>query len=239
MYKTIYQPAVLGLVLALSLTGCQSMKATYQTKIAPKWQAFKLGKTSDKAATAQHEPVATHAAHPKPNEPQTATPVQDPPKSSVSLPSFNITGKIGVTSVLVDGKKQAGSAFYAWGQVNERFAIELTGALGLGATTIRYDGKTATLMSEKTGEISASHPDDLLYQATGWHAPISQLPFWIVGQNAPSDELASNQKDAQGRLLSAKNGDWSAQFEYDKTRPNRLRITHTDGHRVVLTINGN
>lgn len=44
---------------------------------------------------------------------------------------------------------QGGSAFYAWGQQNDRFAIELIGALGIGKTNIEYDGQTATLVSEK------------------------------------------------------------------------------------------
>lgn len=49
------------------------------------------------------------------------------------LDDFNITGKIGVTTPASDTTgAQGGSAFYAWGQQNERFAIELIGALGIG-----------------------------------------------------------------------------------------------------------
>lgn len=66
------------------------------------------------------------------------------------LESFNITGKIGVTMPANDNTgTQGGSAFYAWGQENERFAIELIGALGIGKTNIEYNGQTATLVSEK------------------------------------------------------------------------------------------
>ncbi|USZ14073.1 lipoprotein insertase outer membrane protein LolB [Moraxella sp. FZFQ2102] len=148
---------------------------------------------------------------------------------------FHISGKIGITTQ-TDTGAQGGSAFYAWAQEGEHFNINLTGALGIGTTDISYDGKVATLNSERTGTISAANPDELLYSATGWQAPISQLPYWIVARPAPSD--SAHTRDAQGRLATAINGAWTANFKYNsKNQPNRLHITHTDGHRVVMTIN--
>lgn len=149
-------------------------------------------------------------------------------------PKFDITGKIGVTTKTAEGV-QAGSAFYTWGQVDGRFSIELTGALGMGATNITFDGKTAKLMSDHTGEISADSPETLLLKATGWQAPISQLPFWVLGQTAPDDTDMAYEGE---RLSKSTNGEWQAQFEYAKkaTEPNRLTIHHLDGHKVVMTI---
>lgn len=151
--------------------------------------------------------------------------------------AFNITGKIGVTSVTETGH-QAGSAFYAWGQDGERFAIDLTGALGLGATSIRFDGKTATLVSEQTGTLTADSPEALLKKATGWQAPISHLPYWVLGKNAPDD--TNTTYDAKDRPMLADNGEWAVQFDYAQDKPSpypfRLRINHQAGHRVVLTI---
>lgn len=170
----------------------------------------------------------TMTAKPATPTPTTTTPDETPL-------SFNITGKIGVTTVSETGT-QAGSAFYAWGQTGERFAIDLTGALGLGATSIRFDGKQATLVSDQTGELTADSPEALLKKATGWQAPISELPYWIMGK--PSDNDTSPLYD-NNRLTQTQNGDWTAKFDYPASTalPNRLRITHTDGHRVVLTIN--
>ena len=162
----------------------------------------------------------------KPTNPST------PPTADAPI-RFSTTGKIGITTQ-TDAGAQGGSAFYAWAQEDDRFSIDLTGALGIGATEIRYDGRTATLNSERTGLISADSPEELLLSATGWQAPISQLPYWIVGRSAPSDSTQTY--DAQNRLATAVNGAWTANFEYKGTQPNRLRITHTDGHRVVMTI---
>lgn len=149
--------------------------------------------------------------------------------------SFGITGKIGVSGQDVEGKKQAGSAFYSWGQQDDRFTIELTGALGLGLTTISYDGRVAKLSSERTGDVVADTPEALLARATGWQAPISQLPYWIMGRVAPDDR---DSVFDEGRLSVSTNSDWTANFGYAKndSRPNRLTINHIDGHKVVMTI---
>ncbi|WP_131668482.1 lipoprotein insertase outer membrane protein LolB [Psychrobacter pygoscelis] len=153
------------------------------------------------------------------------------------LDSFMISGKIGITTAATEQQAaQAGSAFYAWGQENERFVIELMGALGLGKTNISYDGQTATLVSEKTGTLSANSPDELLQKATGWQVPISQLPYWISGHPTPTD--TGHQVDNSGRLVAAINGDWTASFSYDgdKTLPSKILARHDQGHKVVMTI---
>lgn len=152
--------------------------------------------------------------------------------STSQLIHFAITGKIGVTTVK-DGKREAGSAFYAWGQEGKRFAIDLTGVLGMGATKISYDGQTATLISDQ-GELYADSPEALLTRATGWQAPISQLPYWIAGRVAPDDTDSTT--DSTGRLIKSHNQGWTANFEYKGNVPNHLTINHRDGHRVVMTI---
>lgn len=156
------------------------------------------------------------------------------------LPSFAITGKIGITTQH-NGKKQAISAFYAWGQTADRFAIDLTGALGLGATAIRFDGKQATLSNDEFGIVSANSPELLLQKTTGWQAPISHLPYWILGKNAPGD--TNSLFDGQ-KLTQTQNNHWTIQLEYNNLpkynnlpTPSRLRLRHHDGHQVVMTIN--
>ncbi|MGM8885035.1 lipoprotein insertase outer membrane protein LolB [Psychrobacter sp. 1U2] len=169
-----------------------------------------------------------------------------PTLQAQKLESFTINGKIGVTmpsgpsASSADASSagtQGGSAFYTWGQEDNRFAIELMGALGIGKTNIEYDGQTATLVSEKTGSLSAEHPEALLQKATGWQAPISQMPYWISGRSAPSDTAPKT--DTQNRLVSSVNGNWSAKFAYDGNEklPNKIIATQPQGQKVVMTIN--
>jgi len=171
------------------------------------------------------------------NQPTTTLQAQNAEQPQ-KLETFNITGKIGVTMPANETTgAQGGSAFYAWGQQDDRFAIELIGALGIGKTNIEYDGQTATLVSEKTGTLTADNPDTLLQKATGWQAPISQMPYWISGHPAPSD--SAPEMDDQNRLISSVNGDWSASFTYkgaDKL-PSKISAVQPQGNKVVMTIN--
>ncbi|MBC7750421.1 MAG: outer membrane lipoprotein LolB [Candidatus Saccharibacteria bacterium] len=153
---------------------------------------------------------------------------------------FSITGKIGVRTA-----KQSGSAFYAWSQDGERFAIDLTGALGIGQTHIQGIPDHVTLQSAKTGLIEASTPEELLERATGWQAPISYLPYWIDGQSANADSAAK--RDMQNRLQTLNEGGWDVVFNYDDQSqmkyPNRLVMNQiadptdpTTHNKVTLTI---
>lgn len=174
---------------------------------------------ANKTTTAKATPIINQSV-----ETQTPTRTQMPK-------NFNINGKIGLTT-----PKQAGSAFYVWTQQGQNFGIELSGAFNAGQTNISFNGQTATLTNEK-GEMLADNPEELLQKATGWQAPISQLPYWIMGEPAPSD--SDYQQDDANRLSFAKNGEWTANFAYKNAEnlPNRLTINHPEGYKVVLTIN--
>lgn len=206
--------ACLG-ISSMLLTGCQSVQATTKPIIA--------------------KPVATGMTTPVANTQTTTAPSTTTGQAAAStLPSaqFTINGKIGMTT-----PQQAGSAFYIWTQQGQNFAIEIAGAMNAGQTKISYNGQSATLTNEK-GTINAATPEELLLRATGWQAPISQLPYWIQGQPAPSD--ANDKKDSTNRLVNAQNGDWTATFSYSNSNdklPSRLTASHPGGYKVVMTIN--
>lgn len=165
----------------------------------------------------------------------TAPPATPLPKAAELTKNFALTGKIGVIT-----PQQSGSAFFAWSQSGDRFAIELSGAMGLGQTRIEGVPHRYTLTSSKTGLLSADSPEALLEQATGWVAPISQLRYWIQGQPVSVD--SPRELDAQGRLLSTQAQDWQARFDYaaaSSALPSRLILTRTvpEGlQKVVVSI---
>lgn len=163
------------------------------------------------------------------------------PTLSTPLPSqemvktqFSIAGKIGVRT-----PQQNGSAFYAWTQVNNYFAIDLTGALGIGQTRIEGIPGKVTLTSAKTGTLQAASPEELLQQATGWKAPISYLVSWVQGK--PASSSAQAQYDEQQRLKTLIEGGWQVQLSYDNADrlPQKLVMVQTlsqGENRVTLTI---
>ena len=207
--------ACLG-ISSMLLTGCQSVQAT--TKPI----------TAKPVATVMTTPVVNTQTATAPS----TTSTEQAGASTLPSAQFTINGKIGMTT-----PQQAGSAFYTWTQQGQNFAIEIAGAMNAGQTKISYNGQSATLTNEK-GTINAATPEELLLRATGWQAPISQLPYWIQGRPAPSD--ANDKKDSTNRLVSAQNGDWTASFSYSNSNdklPSRLTANHPDGYKVVMTIN--
>ena len=62
-------------------------------------------------------------------------------------------------------------------------------------TKISYNGQAATLTkTKKAPSMPLPLKKNRYYVQTGWQAPISQLPYWIQGQPAPSD--ANDKKTA-------------------------------------------
>ena len=166
------------------------------------------------------------------------TPQQEQKTSAIDNPNlviqhhFQITGKIGVRT-----PQQNGSAFYGWTQMGEHFAIDLTGALGIGQTSIRGQAGDVTLTSSKTGILQAETPEELLFQATGWEAPITYLIAWIEAQAASTDAVI--EKDDMGRIQHIAEGGWTAKLHYthQDVKPNKLiLIDDAQQNRVTLTI---
>ena len=175
----------------------------------------------------------------KPNAPSTSNVVKTP----IAFPTeFQLTGKIGVRT-----PQQSGSAFYAWAQQDQRFAIELSGALGIGQTRIEGGNGKFSLDNSNTGYLEADSAEALLQRATGWQAPISQLPRWVMGVAIAPDSPATY--DSQKRLATLTEQGWQVRFDYldasQPQRPSRLIMTQplTDQNgqsagenRVTLTI---
>lgn len=159
----------------------------------------------------------------------TANPTSTMPTTSLR---FDVNGKLGIVT-----PKEAGSAFYTWSQVGNGFLIDLEGAFGLGHFRVEYNGQSAVVTNQKGQTMTAATPEELLRRITGWQAPISLLPYWIMGQNAPSDTRAS--RDSQQRLATASNAGWTANFSYNGNdkRPNKLIMIHQNGTKATMTIN--
>lgn len=167
------------------------------------------------------------------------SPMLPPIPTASSLPTmpqaFQLTGKVGVRT-----PNQSGSAFYAWGQQDNRFSIDLSGALGIGQTTIESNGTHFVLQNANTGRLEADQPETLLEQATGWRAPISLLPKWIMG--LPDQRSSPATYDAKQRLQTLTEQGWSVRFDYaddQAIRPSKLVMIQpleSGETRVTLTI---
>lgn len=130
---------------------------------------------------------------------------------------FNLQGKIGVRT-----PQQSGSAFFTWQQNQQQFDIELSGILGVGKTQITGQPGHVTLNSAKTGTIRAESPEELLQQATGWQAPITNLVDWV--QAKTTSKSAQTEHDEQNRLSQIIEDGWTVNLSYNDAAklPNKL-----------------
>lgn len=153
---------------------------------------------------------------------QTLKPIQPTQPQQEQLDNFAIQGKIGVRT-----PEQSGSAFYTWIQQQEQFEIELSGILGIGKTQIQGKTGDVSLQNAQVGTIHATTPEELLYLATGWIAPISSLKYWVQAQTHSNN--AQIEYDAQHRPIQINEQNWLVHLDYNEqnTKPYRLILNQT------------
>ena len=150
---------------------------------------------------------------------------------------FEIGGKVGVR-YLQNAQTRNDSAFFQWNQQDGNFNLQISGALGLGATQIYGSESSAVLVNSNT-RIEADSASELLLKASGWQAPLESMTYWIVGQNAPGNQASTNQFDEMGRMTQTKSGAWMATLSYqDQERlPSLIRAKEDQSvNQVVLSI---
>lgn len=75
--------------------------------------------------------------------------------------------------------KESGN--FDWRQADQQYSVRLFGPLGFGAVRINGNDHHVTVRTSRE-ERSSIEPDSLLYQATGMHLPLTELPDWLRGQ---------------------------------------------------------
>lgn len=166
---------------------------------------------------------------------QTLKPIQPTVHSQEQVENFAIQGKIGIRT-----PEQTNSAFYTWVQQDEQYSIELSGILGIGLTQINGDAQQVSLTNAQVGTITAPTAEELLKQATGWIAPISNLKFWIQAQARHADTQI--QYDTQQRPTLIVEDGWQVELDYNdlNTKPYRLILTqaleNNQQNRITMII---
>ena len=234
MHHTLSQMACLSsLILFSALTGCQSMSAT-NPNMTTATPTFESNTNSNAAATASRENVPATGASTAPEQVVVSKDLQSSNQSTVAT-EFKLQGKIGVKT-----PQQSGSAFFTWQQQQEEFDIQLSGILGVGKTQITGQPGQVSLNSAKTGLITAETPEELLFRATGWQAPITYLVSWVQARPVTAD--AQFQQDDQQRISVLDEAGWNIQFSYNGQHPlpNRLILKQSleagQENRITMVI---
>lgn len=152
-----------------------------------------------------------------------------------ALDHFTASGKIALRTA-----EQAESASLVWQQQGAASHLQLSGPMGLAATTIDSDGRQLEI--RRGEEYSRWDIDDPDMDGTpAWNLPLKALPHWLKGAPAPGLPLHSLQLDDQGQLPQQfQQQGWTVVYEsfgsFESFQlPTRLRVfRHETSARIIL-----
>ena len=153
------------------------------------------------------------------------------------LQQWTVNGKIAVRMA-----NAAQSASLIWQQDRQDTSVQLSGPLGLGATTIHSDGQTLEIhQGEEHRTIDISTPDAIVLN-TGWDLPLQALSYWLKGIPAPNSKVQRLELDPQTeRLKSLSQDNWDINYQrYQQfqgfTLPARLQIQRgTTRAKIIIS----
>lgn len=130
------------------------------------------------------------------------------------LQQWQLNGKLGVRlpSGTNDSRTKGGSAYLDWQQTPTDYVIRLSGPLGQGTTWIRGNGTRVSLEQSSGEHLSATTPEELVYQTLGWELPIRDLFYWVRGIPAPRTPISHQQLTSSGSLSQLQQSGWVLAF---------------------------
>lgn len=163
-------------------------------------------------------------------------------QARLSLDSFVLQGKLGVKA-----PSESGSANIRWQQLPGEFEIHLTGPLGAKRTLISGNAQGVQL-TQGDQTLRATTAEELIYKATGWHFPVTQLTYWIRALPAPLAPIEQEVRDTQGLLIELQQLGWHIAYSNYNAQnlgtptaitplsmPNRIVATR-EGYRITLVV---
>ncbi len=124
-----------------------------------------------------------------------------------------------------------------WQQTEEAFEINLSGALGIGATTIYGNQSYIRLQQGNDTTIEARNIDELSREYLGYEFPAEALLYWVRGIPSPNStaSMELNENQLLARLSQQDNQGNNWELEYDRylqsgglNLPGRIRMSHPE-----------
>lgn len=128
-------------------------------------------------------------------------------RSKAGLTHWQAKGKLGI---IARGKSK--SVNFNWSNSGSSFDIRFHGALGIGSARLKQDRDGITLKTSKD-EVHAQSAEELMENALGWHAPVSELRHWIKGIASPQSDVSQRSVSEDGTLLSIEQQGWLINYQ--------------------------
>ena len=119
---------------------------------------------------------------------------------------WRVRGKFSFSS---DEKRESGN--FDWRQSGQTYQVRLFGPLGFGAINIDGDNQQISVRSARHQQQSLD-PESLIYEITGMHLPITDIPNWLKGQ-ATSFHSELTEYDADGNLQKTFLSGWEIEYQ--------------------------
>ena len=113
--------------------------------------------------------------------------------------------------IAIRSRADGDSATLHWQQKKQDYTLTLFGPLGTNSYTLHGVPGKVTLQNPKGQTFSASTPELLVAQQTGWQLPVSYLRYWIRGLPVPGIP-AEQQFDTYNHLSTLTQAGWKVQF---------------------------
>lgn len=149
------------------------------------------------------------------------------------LVKWRAEGKI---KIVTNGESQ--TAAFDWQQHKGNYAIHFFGPFGAGSSWLRRTSKGVTLELPNRPPMQASSPEQLLFDAAGWQAPISNLQYWIKGVPAPKTP-ATQSPEISSEGIAFEQAGWQISAERLKDTDGFLlpgKVTGSNGNTQVTVI---
>lgn len=152
------------------------------------------------------------------------------------LDHWQANGKIALRNT-----ERAESGSMTWTQVQGTTRLDLSGPLGVGATTIHSDGHTMEVIDSDGSNRYDISTGDAIIRETGWDLPVQALHYWLKGIPAPELKVKSLLVE-EGLLKQLDQSGWTISYESYRqfgsyTLPTKLKIERAETRARLIIRN--
>jgi outer membrane lipoprotein LolB len=149
------------------------------------------------------------------------------------LTHWRAEGKVALRNA-----ERAESANLSWLQQDNKTRLDLSGPIGLGATTITTDGNFLEVTREGNLQRFDVSTPEAMVRETGWNLPMHALQYWLKGIPAPDLEI-DEQRIERGLLNYLSQSGWTISYQsYGQfgplILPTKLQIETQDSRARVI-----
>ncbi len=120
---------------------------------------------------------------------------------------WHAEGKIAITTA--NGHT---SATFNWQQFQEDYRLRLFGPFGVGTAWLIKEGKQVWFEDQEHGKQLANSAEQLMRKHLGWHLPVAELRYWLLGSPAPRSAITASERNPQGQLIRLQQLGWHMEF---------------------------